>query len=68
MSNALTLLRRQFSGLRPSSHKEMGLRCIRDALHLEGRNPERIEELTVKATFHLRYARAIAAQGDTAAR
>lgn len=51
-------LRSRFAGLRDSAHKQLGLRAIKDALALEGRNPERIAELVAKATYYLPYAEA----------
>ena len=56
MAASLLSLRRQFAGLCDSSHKEIGLQAIRDALALVERNPDRVTELAAKAAFHLPYA------------
>lgn len=57
-SSSLLSLRRRFAGLRDSAYKQMGLRAIRDALALEGRNEARIAELAAKAEFYLPRAEA----------
>ena len=56
--NSLLSLRRRFAGLPLSSYKELGLRRVRDALALEGRNPERVAELVAQARAYLPYAEA----------
>lgn len=55
---SLTQLRSRFAGLPTSASKQIGLRAIKEALALQGRNPERIVELAGKAAFHLPYAEA----------
>ncbi len=54
--SSLLSLRRCFAGLADSSHKQMGLRSVSLALHMLGKNEERVAELVSKAEFHLPYA------------
>lgn len=55
---SLTQLRSRFAGLPTSASKQIGLRAIKEAIALQGRNPERVEELRWKAVYHLPYAEA----------
>lgn len=56
--SSLLSLRGRFAGLRDGSHKQIGLRSIRDALALLGRNDAAAAELAARASFHLPYAEA----------
>jgi hypothetical protein len=49
VSPSLHSLRRRFAGKPETAYKQIGLRAVRDALALQGRNPARIAELTAIA-------------------
>jgi hypothetical protein len=56
--SSLLVLRRRFAGLPETSHKQIGLRSIRDALAALSYNQERADELYARAAFHAPYAEA----------
>jgi hypothetical protein len=54
----LLQIRRRFGALPTTCYKQMGLRAVRDAIALQGRNPERIAELHARAWRDLQYGEA----------
>lgn len=55
----LRALRAEFRALRDSAYRQMGLRYVKDALALKGRNSDRITALAAAARNHLQHARAV---------
>lgn len=58
MTNSLKALRSAFRRCKVGAHRDIGLRAIKDALALEGRNPAREAELLARAEYHLPHAEA----------
>ena len=58
MNATIRLLRSKFGKTVETGHKQMGLRALKDAQALVGRNDAEVARLIAKAQFHLPYAQA----------
>ena len=56
MQKEINEMRFAFGRCAVSSHKQIGLRCLRDAEAFLGRNSDLSEQLLGKAKYHLPYA------------
>lgn len=52
-------IRSRFGSLPTTCYKQMGLRAVRDALALQGRNPAREADLHAKAWRNLQFGEAL---------